>query len=355
MRVLLLGPYPPPWGGVQTNLVALRDFLRSGGTTCAVVNLTRYQRVDADDVYYPRTGTQVLRLLLGLRYDVIHIHIGGNLSTRLLVLSLVCSVLPWAKLVLTFHSGGYPRSKDGQRGGRFSFRDFVLRRFDRQIAVNQELVEFFHRVGCAPHGVRLIPPHAVPVGTLVELTSADLPPALARFVAEHDPLIVSVSGLEPEYDIPLQLEALARIRERHPHAGLFVVGSGSQEKELRALVSSKSDREHILLTGDLPHAITLAAVARSDLFLRTTQYDGDAISVREALWLGTPVIATDNGMRPAGVRLVPIGDVDALTSAMLEQLDQPRGARPDRAVAAAQRTGDENLETTLLLYRELLS
>ena len=121
------------------------------------------------------------------------------------------------------------------------------------------------------------------------------------------------------------------------------------------MVSSKSDREHILLTGDLPHAITLAAVARSDLFLRTTQYDGDAISVREALWLGTPVIATDNGMRPAGVRLVPIGDVDALTSAMLEQLDQPHGARPDRAVAAAQRTGDENLETTRLLYRELLS
>ena len=27
MRVLQLGPYPPPHGGVQTNLVAIRAFL----------------------------------------------------------------------------------------------------------------------------------------------------------------------------------------------------------------------------------------------------------------------------------------------------------------------------------------
>jgi glycosyltransferase involved in cell wall biosynthesis len=354
LRVLLLGPYPPPWGGVQTNLVALRDFLRRNGITCAVVNLTRYQRVDDDDVYYPRTGIDVVRLLLRFRYEVIHIHIGGDLSTRLLLLGLVCSALPWAKVVLTFHSGGYPRSVDGQRARRFSFRDFVLRRFDRQIAVNQELVDFFRRVGCAPDGVRLIPPHAVPAGTLVDLTSADLPPELARFVATHDPLIVSISGLEPEYDIPLQLEALGSVREQSPNAGLFVVGSGSLVEELRALSSSKPYGEHILLTGDLPHAIALSAVARSDLSLRTTHYDGDAISVREALWLGTPVIATDNGMRPDGVRLVPVGDVDALTDAMLEQLAMPRGAPTDTAVAASRPTGNENLDATLLLYRELV-
>ena len=81
------------------------------------MNLTRHQRPDEDDVYFPRSGIEVLRLLLRLRYDVIHLHIGGNLWTRLLLLGLVCSVLPWAKVVLTFHSGGYPRSADGQRAG----------------------------------------------------------------------------------------------------------------------------------------------------------------------------------------------------------------------------------------------
>jgi glycogen synthase len=355
IRVLLLGPYPPPWGGVQTNLVALREFLRQRGVSCAVINLTRHQRADGDDVYYPRSGMAVLRLLLRLRYDVVHIHVGGDLSRRLLFLGLVCSALPWAKVVLTFHSGGYPRSAAGRKTGPLTLGGFVLRRFDRQIAVNQELVEFFHRVGCDADHVRLIPPYAVPGGTLAELSRAELPAVVAQFVAAHDPLFVSVSGLEPEYDIPLQLEAIGRVRARYPRAGLVVVGSGSLAKELSAMSSGMPHREHILLAGDLPHAATLALVARSDVFLRTTHYDGDAISVREALWLGAPVIATDNGMRPAGVRLVPIGDAAALTEAIARELAIPRNASASGGVAVdPESTGEVNLGATLLLYREVL-
>ena len=51
------------------------------------------------------------------------------------------------------------------------------------------------------------------------------------------------------------------------------------------------------MCGDLPHAATLQAIARSDLMLRTTSYDGDAISVREALHLGTPVVAINSMSR----------------------------------------------------------
>ena len=353
LRVLLLGPYPPPWGGVQTNLVALRDFLRRRGVTCAVVNLTQHRRLDGDDVYYPRSGIEVIRLLLRLRYEVIHLHIGGNLSTRLVLLGLVCSMLPWAKVVLTFHSGGYPSSPEGRRARPFTLRGLVLRRFDRQIAVNQELVDFFRRVGCAPQSVRLIPPHAMPAATREHLTSTELPPSVNRFVAAHQPLMISISGLEPEYDIPLQLEAVTAVRARYPRAGLLVVGSGSLAGELSATCNAKPDREHILLAGDLPHAIALSAVARSDVLLRTTHYDGDAISVREALWLGTPVIATDNGMRPPGVRLVPVGDVAALADAVLTQLASPRESR--NANVAGETLGEENLDATLRLYDEMLS
>ena len=52
MRVVLLGPFPPPQGGVQTNLVAIR-YLRRSGHSCDVVNLTRFRREVGDGVYYP--------------------------------------------------------------------------------------------------------------------------------------------------------------------------------------------------------------------------------------------------------------------------------------------------------------
>ena len=82
--------------------------------------------------------------------------------------------------------------------------------------------------------------------------------------------------------------------------------------------------------------------------LRTTLYDGDALSVREALQLGTPVVATDNGMRPTGVRLIPISDLQALVAAIELELQPPRTSEP-------QPVADEgNIQAVFDFYRELL-
>ena len=346
--VLLLGPYPPPWGGVQTNLVSLRDFLRKRAIPCTVINLTRHRRAPDDGVYYPSSAAEVVRLLLRLRYDVIHLHIGGDLSTRLLMLALFCTVLPWATVVLTFHSGGYPTSPQGRRARPFSLAGFVLRRIDRQIAVNRELAELFERFGCSPQQVRIIAPHALSEGMRERIRSAELPPAVKEFAARHSPLLVTLSGLEPEYDIPVQVEALGELRRTHANAGLVVVGSGSIEATIRDGIAATSFGEHVLLAGDLPREVALRVLSSADVFLRTTLYDGDAISVREALWLGVPTVATDNEMRPAGVVLVPVHDAPALAAAIARVLASPRHA------ASPPDTGEENLERTLALYLEML-
>ena len=349
-RVLLLGPYPPPWGGVQTNVVALRDFLRRRGIPCAVVNLTRHRREDGDDVYYPASAREVLRLIVRLRCEVIHLHVGGDLSPRLLALGGICSLLPGTRVVLTFHSGGYPASPEGRRARSLSLRGLALRRFHRLIAVNRELADLFRRFGCAPERVRLIAPHAFTPGLLQEIQAAPQPWQICEFAHEHARLLVTLSGLEPEYDIPLQLRALGMVRRTHPDAGLVVIGSGSAEAEIRKTIADTPEAGHVLLAGDLARPTALRVVASADLFLRTTWYDGDSISVREALWLGTPAIATDNGMRPPGVTLVPVGDAPALADAIVRQLAAPRGAPPDPAAHA-----EEHLEATLQLYEEMLA
>ncbi|MFZ0536217.1 MAG: hypothetical protein WAM47_05130, partial [Candidatus Sulfotelmatobacter sp.] len=75
MRLLQLGPYPPPHGGVQSNLVAIRTFLRRHGVPCAVINITRHRKPDSDEVYYPKSAAALIRLLLRLDYDVLHLHV----------------------------------------------------------------------------------------------------------------------------------------------------------------------------------------------------------------------------------------------------------------------------------------
>jgi glycosyltransferase involved in cell wall biosynthesis len=343
MKVLQMGPYPPPHGGVQTNLVAIRRYLLERGVACPVINLTRFRREERDGIYYPKTAWGVLRLLQRLDYDVIHVHVGGNLSRRHTGVMLLCSLMPRKKTLLSFHSGGYPCSEAGKRAKPGSWRGFVLRRLDGLIAVNQELADLLQRFGVAAERIRLIPPYAA------ESPGKDtrLPEPIESFYRAHDPVLVTVSGLEPEYDLRLQIEALGRLRRQFPRIGLAVIGGGSQEAQVRKWIAAKPYGEHIHLCGDVAHETTLRAIAESALFLRTTLYDGDSISVREALHLGIPVVASDNGPRPAGVNLVPVSDLDALCRAVEARLKEPAAPNPPA------RGGDENLAAVFRFYTDL--
>jgi glycosyltransferase involved in cell wall biosynthesis len=134
----------------------------------------------------------------------------------------------------------------------------------------------------------------------------------------------------------------------YPDCGLVIIGSGSLEASLRAEIASKPYSAEILLCGDVPHPVTMRAIAEADMLLRTTLYDGDAVSVREALHLGTTVIATDNGMRPAGCDLIPIGDTEALALAIIRRLDGGSATSP------AVEDDQSNLQSVLELYQDVL-
>ena len=350
MKVVQLGPYPPPHGGVQTNLVAIREYLRRNGHTCDAVNLTRFRRADSDGVYYPQGAGGLMRLLWRLPADIVHLHFGGDLTPRLLGLAFFCAMLPGRKTVMTFHSGGYPGSPAGLTAAPGTLRGFVMRRLDGVIAVNAQIAAMFHRFGVHARRIRTILPFVVqpPDGAL------PLPERLASFQAKHRPALITVGLLEPEYDLPMQIDAMGGILEQFPGAGLVIVGAGSLEDSLRRQIESKPYRDRVLLYGDMPHAVTLRAILECDILLRTTLYDGDSVSVREALYFGTPVIATGNGMRPPGVHLIPASDPARLREAvvsLLESLHRPDGG----ARQGPAGDGQENVRAVVQFYDELLN
>lgn len=347
MRVLQLGPFAPPHGGVQSNLAAIRDALVDRGISCPVVTLTRAQSpsVDACEIYRPQNAIQFISYLVRLRYDIVHLHIGGSVTLRLLGVTFLCTLIPRCKFVLTFHSGGYASSKVGRTARPWTLRGIVFRRVDRVICVNREIIDLFERFGVAPARTRLIPPYALKVPS----GETEIPYDFKRFLETHSPLLVSVGLLEREYNLPMQIEVLGLIRETFAHAGLIMIGSGSQEQDLRRRIEKQSYAEHIMLCGDIEHQVTIHVIAESDLMLRTTAFDGDAISVREALHLGTPVIATDNGMRPEGVHLIPFAHLDELRQAIVERLTEPE------QTISQLNDSNEHVLAVLDLYQELLA
>ena len=141
-----------------------------------------------------------------------------------------------------------------------------------------------------------------------------LDPQLLAWIGRHRPLFSTVLFFRPEYGFDLLVAALARLRRLYPSLGCLVMGSGEQRAEAEKRVREAGLEESMLLLGDVDHDACLALMSACDVFLRPTLEDGDSISVREALSLGVPVVASRVGARPAGAILFRPGDVEEMVA-----------------------------------------
>ena len=347
MHVLQLGPIPPPEGGVTRNMMSIREELHRRNHTCSILATARSSKeLQEPGLYYPRGPLELMGLLLRTEYDILHLHVGGEIPPRVLGLVFLCGVVGKRRNLLTLHSGGYV-SKVKPGANRWSLTGSAFRLYERIICVNESMIKMFKDYGCDPESLRLIHPFSV------EPTTGDLvmPGFLKRFSQSHSPFLLTVGQLEDEYDLGSQIDCMEQVRDVFPNVGLMIIGSGSLESQLRRQIESKDYRDGILLAGDLPHGVTMQLIKDCDVLLRTTRFDGDAISIREALYLGKPVIATDNGMRPEGVSLIsnPLQGSEFVGTVLDVVSGDSDLSRPDSP------DGRENIEAVIELYEELLA
>ena len=344
MHVLQLTPYPPPEGGISRNSMAIRDELLRNGHRCSIIATAKSDVITEEaDVYHPRTAVELIKLLAKLEYDVLHVHVGGDVPPRILAFLTTCAVFGRNKSVLTFHSGGYA-VEHADTAKKLSLAGIVFRRFKKIICVNSLMIEMFGKFGVKKDRLHLIAPfvHQNPD------KSIEIPSNLKEFAGKHQPFLLTVCLLEDTYDLFMQIDAMGKVLESLPIAGLMIVGSGKLENDLKAAMAAKPYADRIFLAGDVKHPVTLHLINRADILLRTTKFDGDAIAVREALFLETPVIATDNKMRPDAVNLIPIHDENALVS-MIETVAK-RGSK----VKTEKPDDKSNIKAVLKVYEEIL-
>ena len=88
MHIVQLGPVPPPEGGVSRNMLAIRDELNKLGHKCTLIATTSGQESNESNVYRPSSPFSLINLLRTLKPDVVHLHVGGEISNRVLSLAL---------------------------------------------------------------------------------------------------------------------------------------------------------------------------------------------------------------------------------------------------------------------------
>ncbi|PLX82097.1 MAG: glycosyl transferase [Desulfuromonas sp.] len=142
-----------------------------------------------------------------------------------------------------------------------------------------------------------------------------------------EPVVLGVGRLTRQKDFPTLLRAFA-ILEQQRACRLVILGEGGDRKKLEALRDELGLNAKVDLPGfvDNPYAY----MARADLFVLSSAWEGFGNVLVEALAVGTPVVATDcpNGPREIlqggqVAPLVPVGDVNALATAMNHVLEAP--------------------------------
>lgn len=369
LRVTLVGHYPPPYGGVATLLVDMEAALAAAGCTLSVFNLSG-GRASGERVRNFDRGNRV-RQVLELRRafasedaDVFHCVSASYRSFWMAALCLALAKAARKRMVLSFVGGAFPAFLRSLDPIRAVLARAVLARADALIPCSGDIAAVLEEF--APGRVGPVVTNAF---RAVAAPAGPLPAEVLHFVRGHEPVVCTTAGPAPEYGLLGALDAVARLRGKHPRIGFVLVltryGNAEHEREVSARIGTLGLRDHVLVTRDLPDFLALLGAA--DAFLRSTLVDGDSMSVREALAVGVPVAASDTPFRPEGVVLFRRGDAEDMARALEECLEVKReagggaaaGRVPSapgprgRGAGASDETGT-NLATLLSVYRTVV-
>jgi glycosyltransferase involved in cell wall biosynthesis len=264
------------------------------------------KRLGFDPRMYGRLG----RVIGEFKPDVVHTH-----------LYVIRYLLPWILghgtrvWVHTVHTVAEKEvDRVGQWVHRLAFRMGVV-----PVAIAEEVAQSIKRV----YGLTSVPliPNGIPLSLYTLNEEASRAWRSQEGYREDELLFVSVARLSPQKDPLGLLRAFAIAASHVSGLRLLLVGDGPLRSEVEDQVRRMGLDEQVRFLGvrmDVP-----AILATADVFVLSSHWEGNPLSIMEAMAAGKPVIATAVGGVPELVEngvsgiLVPPRTPDALAEAMI--------------------------------------
>jgi glycosyltransferase involved in cell wall biosynthesis len=351
---------PPDLGGVENHVWEVARRLPEHGFEVTVIATGRERglpaRVDGAGVTIRRTralrwppdaylAPGVVRLLAGLRYDLLHVQ---GYQSFVAPLAMTTALVRRRPYVVTFHGGGHSsRLRTAGRPVQLAVLRPLLRRAQRLVATAQFEIDHYGRaLGIGPDRFAYIP------------NGADLPAPVVAPQEREAGLVVSIGRLERYKGHHRVIEAMPDVLRARPDARLWIVGSGSYEPELHALARRLGVERRVEIRAVPPdeRARFASEVGRARVAVFMSEFETHPLAAIEAAGLGLPLLLADSSglgeLVRAGVgRGVPL-DASAPQLARAIADDLENGAAPPPGLELP--TWDACVADLARLYREVL-
>lgn len=354
--VALVGPYPPPYGGLSVHVERLHRRLLDLGIRSRVHCQPLPAPVPAGVVpaaFRFRWYLWVLERAWRCDADIVHFYEGWRWAPAVLAV-----LLGGKRVVMAYHNQQVTGAMWDRtaRVARWASRRLVRHPRVWWVAATPAVRDQLAEMGVEVARVTLAPAYLPPPPPL---PGARLPERLAAFLAAHSPVLSAYAfdlsrtpGGVDVYGADQCVELARALRAEFPRLGVVLrlsrVADEAYRRELEARVTAHGLADHVLFATE-PLADATLLWSASDVFLRPTCTDGDAVAVREALGLRVPVVASDVAARPAGTVLHRAGDTTDLVRAVREVLVR----HDDHVRALATVAVPDNFPPLLALYRAI--
>jgi glycosyltransferase involved in cell wall biosynthesis len=323
-RIGLVGPLPPPAGGMSMQTQQLAELLRGERADVLLVPTNSpYRPAWIARWHGVRAVFRLVPFLAALwraagRSDVMHVMANSGWSWHLFAAPAVwISSLRRVPVIVNYRGGEAAAFLQRSAG----LVRATMRRASRLVVPSGFLQEVFAE-------------HRMPADVVPNIVD------LARFHPAEPcstvQLIVA-RNLEPIYDNATALRAFARVLSVHHEARLVVAGTGPEELALRRLAAELGITGQVEFAGRLERDAMASRLRESSVALNPSLADNMPNSVLEALASGVPVVSTRVGGVPHVVAneetalLVPPADPGAMAAAVLRLLCEPALAARLRA------------------------
>jgi glycosyltransferase involved in cell wall biosynthesis len=149
------------------------------------------------------------------------------------------------------------------------------------------------------------------------------------------PVILAVGRLDPQKDFHTLIRAFAQVRQIRL-SRLLILGEGEERQALEALVCQLGLQDDVCLPGFVANPYPY--MTRAGVFVLSSRWEGLPGVLIEALYCGVPLVSTDCPSGPREIlangqygKLVPVGDVVAMTQAIVAMLNSGKKKVPEES------------------------